>query len=491
MANFDFQDEFPKNSENEWDIGWDEFWDQNSDFKDLLQENSNLNDALKPFKEKKTPHKKFKNALEEALDEDLESDFTPDLKWGIIDDTKPTKLNDRLKTFLSAPFTAVLEPKKINTPSQKMIGLKKKTEGIENKKSKPKIQIRPPKIHSTIGESHGRSDNIIIETSDLSFNNINNVSPDELNDIDNLLEGSLGKKNFVKFDNEIVQDKNINFVAQEKILRKQEKAKKLKPEKTEEQLLSAEATIASELNPADTLAPGLTDIRFDLKSAQETSSLFNKNEIDEILNQIPAGKGKIQKEQRLLEKTKEELESDIIGATLFSDNINALKENESLVSKDNLLDSLLDEVDGEATENKLENAEFKESFEESLGKDEIITQENIIDDSSDMALEFMDSAAQEAESLFEDFFKKGTAVNETDKEAKVGYLDIIKLKIKELKDLYNLWVKFIKDPKYFIRYYKISSKDIFIAIGLIFTLITYTGLIHLQFITEKFPMNLF
>lgn len=488
MANNEPQDNLSKSSqENEWDLGWDEFWDQESIIVEPQQVNvEKRSNSLDPIFNKKNTRRKFENELQEAIEKEFEDEITPNLNWGIIDDTKPTNLNARLKSFISAPFSAVLEPKK-SKPLKAEIDLaklKKERKGSE----RPKIKIRPPKIHSTIGESNQRASRIVIEASDLSFNNLNNVTRSELNEINSLLEGSLGKKESVKFDNDIVHEKNINFAVQEKLIhKKKEEAKKDVIDKKVEQL-SAEVTIASEISPADTLVPGLNDIRFDLKKAQETSNLFDQNEIDEILVRLPAEKfknktEKVKTEDQILQKS----ESDKIGAALFDDN--KIVVNDPQKSTDDNLDSIFDEIDGEDKNNLA--GSFNESLEDSTDKDEIITEKNIVDDNSEAALEFMDSAAMEAESLFEDFFKQGTSDNEKEVDKKITYLDIIKIKIKEIKSAYKLCVRFAKDPKYIMEYFKITAKDIYVAVGVIFLIITYTGFINLQFITEKFPMNLF
>lgn len=485
---------------NEWNDGWDEDWDQESPL-----ENKNKADFISEVEEleqnKNAPSSSLavlitENELERALENKPEVDISQELNWGIIDDIKPTNLASRLRLFINAPFSAVLEPKKqkpletpIPAPTSEIIDEIQINE-------RPKIILHTPKIHSDLGDSPRQSNRLVIEESDLAFHNLNNISRKELNDVNRLLEGSLGKLDKVKFDNEVVQENNINFVAHEKVLNKKKltDAEIAKEKEREKEIsISSEQTIASESLPSDTLVPGLNDIRFDLKSAQEASKLFNQQEINEALGRIPIEKARILKEKANLgdQKQYQVQEMKKVGEAVFGVEGNAEKETENLSTTDDLLDSLLDEIDGEIGENSFANKDLTESEIESLGKDEIITEKNIVDDSAEKAMEFMDSAAQEAESLFEDFFKQGTDPKDAVVEVKLGYKDIALLKLQDLKKAYHLTIRFIKDPKYFLAYYNITVKDIYVTIGLIFCFLTYTGFIHIRFITEKFPMNLF
>jgi hypothetical protein len=495
MSEFDFNNDLPKKpSENEWDLDWDEQWDQDSLIEPNSDEKTNLEVALEVSGTTKYSNKKFKNELEKALvDEENYDDHSPDLNWGIIDDTKPTNLNARLKSILNAPFSAVLDAKKPKLVEKSEPSLEKDSvfEIKEKEKPRPKLQFQTPKVISTIGESNRRNTIILRETSDLSFNNLNNITAKELKEINKLLEGSLGKSDKVKFEDEVVQDKNINFVAEEKVLNKKRETAKIELSK-KEILDSAELTIASDTHPGDTIVPGLNDVRFDLKSAQESSDLFQKHEINEIMKRLPAEKARAQKEKIFLSGKQESYdnESNKIGDSLFATDEKITLTEKPASSTDDLLDSLLNEIDGELGESSFGDNDFAESMIDSSGKDEIIKQENIIDDNNEAALEFMDSAAMEAESLFENFFKQGTEGKEKE-EVKITYKDIINEKIKLLNTYYLLVLRFLKDPKYFFEYFQIKTKDVYIAIGLFFTLLTFTGLLNLQFITERFPMNLF
>jgi hypothetical protein len=497
-----------KSSQNAWNAGWDEQWDQDSVEEPAIDPNFAIDEKILSAKTNSIFEKEFENALEKVLESADNSglEFSDAINWGTIEDIKPTNLGSRLKSFFNAPFSSVLDtkkPKPLEISLEHPLGSKieKNEDNREDKKfdlkSRPRIKLQAPKIHSTISDSNSSSSKkIVFEQSDLSFQNLNSISRKELNDVNSLLEGSLGKLDKVKFDQEVVQEKNINFAAQEKLqIKKRPTATEIAKEKEREKALSisAEQTIASEIRPDETLVAGLNDIRFDLKSAQDGSKLFAQNEINEALGRIPQEKARILKEKisRGEVNAVEALESKKLGEAVFGKDDSPELAAENLSTTDDLLDSLLDEIDGDLNANSFDKKDLTESEIESLGKDEIITEKNIIDDEANAALAFMDSAAQEAESLFEDFFKKGTEKEKVQVEIKLTYKDLIKAKIKDLKKIYQLLARFSKDPKYILTYFKITLNDVYIAVGLIFCFLIYTGIIRIQFITEKFPMNLF
>ncbi len=493
-------------SANSWDAGWDENWDQDSVLSALDEKNFPFDPTNLQLPTDFEHDNVIKTELEQILISDEDNKEVSELDaigWGVIDDIKPTNFGARLKSMLNAPFSAVLEPKKqksMEIALEKPLGQTKEKKA-DKPKERQRVKLQTSSIQTTSDENGiSPSNKIVIEESELAFQNLNSISRKELNEINQLLEGSLGKLDKIKFDQDIVHEDNVNYAAQEKLQIKRrptkeelakEKEEEKKREKEKALSIAAEQTIASESRADETLVAGLNNIRFDLKSAQDGTKLFSPNEINEALDRIPLEKARLFKEKisRGELKAIEAVESQKLGEAIFGpDSTDLAAENFS--TTDDLLDSLLDEIDGDIGTNSFAD-DIPESDLESLDKNEIITEKNIINDDADAALAFMDSAAQEAESLFEDFFKKGTEKEKSQVEVKLTLKDKFNVKLKELKKVNQLLLRFAKDPKYILTYFKITPQDIYLTIGLIFCFLIFTGLIRIQFITEKFPMNLF
>ncbi|PCJ57773.1 MAG: hypothetical protein COA79_14920 [Planctomycetota bacterium] len=540
------------NKKSEWDFGWDENWDTDEieeqekskvdqsspeEVQQSTEEPKKIAEEVQPslenilseevtakptevYSDEKTTLTKTENALEEALSfQQTTSEFQPgqstglQLEWGIIDDTKPVDLKSRLKNLIN-PFSTIMDRRESAESSSTLTptslysdeSLKedekhkeqKSIDGDENEQTE-KLQ-RPgfiPRFKSSITKDIATPEPTLqVDDLALGFNNLNSVSAREMDDVFGLLEGSLGKSDAVEFDEEILNDENINFVAHEK------KLSFAKPEVIEEEVIeeevieedSADETMLSDTPPDVTLIPDINQIKFDLKSAQENNILFEEEEIDEVIQRIPFVR------QQLIDDGIIVVEDDAftekeIGQTLFQgeDTGEEYEEeeeyDEALDTTDDLLDSLLDEIDGDLGESSFADSDFDDLG--SFGQDEILSESDIMNDDDESALEFMDSAAMEVDNLFEDFFTQDTDDGKEVKEAKPSIVDKWKERVKQLKSLQVLLLRFIKDPKYFFEYYSITIKDVYVFFGFIFCTIIYTGMINYQALTDNFPMNLF
>lgn len=476
----DFNENSNNSPKNEWDIGWEEFWDLEAP--DVNFENSSSDLELALNQAEQFSKEGRQNALEQALETDQEELFSLQKNWGIIDDLKPTNFAERIKNIVSNPFSAVLNPKQPRVEEAKQPSLSDKKPNIPTQsKAEDKKTIKEKISKTQVADKTE-------ESTHLEFNNLNKVSRQELNEINKLLEGSLGKADKITFDKEVVQDKNIHFVTEEKANHRKQELAKIHEMEQEKVKKKAEKEQKIKKKSKTHVTIGMSDIRFDLQSASETAYIFSPDEIQATLTRIPEERDRLLKEnsEQILDSTQTE-DTRTIGDALFGGAGEATQEPLESTTE-NLLDNLLNEIDSELTSDKDILEPSDETIDESLAKDEIITEESIVDDNAEAALEFMDSAAMEAETLFEDFFKQGEA-KEKKEDKKLGYLDLIKVKIKEARMTYELWKRFLKDPKYFLSYYRITVKDLYMFFGIIFTFISLLGVLHLQYITEGFPMN--
>ncbi len=475
------------NTNSEWDLGWDENWDNR--LPDTSPQNKNSLEVVIGSTQKE-PKK-----LEEILagyerERDTTADQGFDLKWGEYDDEtlQPTNLKARL-TKLINPFSKALNLPEQKTTTQDLV---KEAEAFTSHYTKSVLDL--PKIDSAIAKEKPQpAQHLGVSYSDLEFNNLNSISPTELDGIDNLLEGSLGNAPEVKLDEIILSDQNAHLVQFEKDSIK--KAEEEKRQQIEEQKNEAEETVISDQkSPEATFVPELSNLRFDLKATLENTSLFEPHEIDQVLQRIPLERERIGVEFSLPDQNaKNGMSQEEVGNSLFEAVPGApTLADEGAGLADGLLDSLLDEIDDELGESSFGDSQFDRLNTESLGKDEILSEEAILNDDESAALEFIDSASMEVESMFEDFFKQGTDADSAKSSTKKPSLvQKIKTHIDNLKSTCRLFIRFLQNPKYFFEYYQITIKDVYVGVGFFFCLVIYTGFINYQHITQRFPMNLF